>query len=56
MNCGKPSQTKKPQELFPLPQDIYEAKRKAEPRSTPEQLQEFLEQIDNMKEVAKFNI
>jgi len=56
VNCNKVSQTKKPQDLFPLPQDVYERNRKAEPKSTPEQLEDFLKKLENQKVVAKFNI
>lgn len=51
VNCTKKSQTLKPQQLFPLPQDIY--LKKNVPRSTPEKLKEFEDLLESIKDKPK---
>tara|TARA_R100001509_G_scaffold165703_2_gene149106 strand:- start:3273 stop:3464 length:192 start_codon:yes stop_codon:yes gene_type:complete len=56
VNCSKKSQTIKPTDLFELPQDKLIKKKKFEPKSTPKELDKFLEQIANVKETTEFKI
>jgi len=56
VNCSKKSQTIKPTDLFELPQDKLVKMKKFEPKSTPEQLNKFLEQMENVKETTEFKI
>tara|TARA_B100001059_G_scaffold65407_1_gene61657 strand:- start:1217 stop:1396 length:180 start_codon:yes stop_codon:yes gene_type:complete len=56
INCSKKNQTIKPTDLFTLPQDKLVEKRKFEPKSTPEELSKFLEQVENIKETTEFKI
>ena len=51
VNCTKKSQTLKPQQLFPLPQDVY--LKKDVPRSTPEKLKEFEDLLESMKDIPR---
>tara|TARA_R100001163_G_C5051158_1_gene187941 strand:- start:1178 stop:1396 length:219 start_codon:yes stop_codon:yes gene_type:complete len=46
VNCSKKSQMIPPDKLFSLPQDVYLERGK--PKSTPEQMREFLEKTDNL--------
>jgi len=51
VNCTKKSQTIKPPDLFPLPQDVYI--KKNVPRSTPEKLKEFEDLLESMKDIPR---
>jgi hypothetical protein len=42
--------------LFFLPQDELLKKKKFEPKSTPEDLEKFLKQLENSKPVGEFKI
>jgi hypothetical protein len=49
VNCQKKSQMVKPEDLIRLPQDLMREIEKAKPKSSPEQLQAFLDQIEKME-------
>lgn len=48
VNCTKRSQMVKPEQLLPLPQDVYSKKATA-PKSTKEQYERFLERSARAK-------
>ena len=49
VNCDKKSKMISPEDLIRLPQDYMRELEKAKPKSTPEELQEFLDQIEKSK-------
>lgn len=49
VNCQKKTHMKKPEDLLRLPQDEMREIEKAKPKSSPEQLQAFLDKIEKMK-------
>jgi hypothetical protein len=48
VQCEKKSQMLKPEDLFQLPSDIARKKKRAEPKSTKEQMDSFLEKYNSM--------
>lgn len=54
VNCEKKSQMLKPEQLFPLPVDYERKKKKAEPKSTPDQMKAFLNKYNSMTNKKTF--
>ena len=48
MQCEKKSQMLKPEDLFQLPSDIVRKKKRAEPKSTKEQMDAFMKKYQSM--------
>ena len=48
MQCEKKSQMLKPEDLFQLPSDIARKKKRAEPKSTKEQMDAFMVKYQSM--------
>ena len=48
VNCQKKSQMLRVDQLFELPSDIARKKKRAEPKSTPKQMQDFLNKYNAM--------
>tara|TARA_R100000951_G_scaffold43080_1_gene36243 strand:- start:10599 stop:10886 length:288 start_codon:yes stop_codon:yes gene_type:complete len=54
VNCQKKSQMLKPEQLFELPVDQARKKKKAEPKSTPKEMQAFLAKYNAMTNKKTF--